>query len=403
MRGVLLGLALIGVLGCSAEHRARSVLVEEVEGGTAGQIVNAGGDSVNASGSPVNTGGTPIRVCDPGLVQCVHMPDSVIVRECPADGSGWVTYDCPEGQVCVESVGCETLPAGSGGAVTTAGAGGYHPGGSGGNAGASGEGGLVATGGAAGESGGTAGSAGLFANAGAAGDIGCPQERLLANGRCCPEGHRVCDGVCTEIMSSRSNCGACGIQCENSEGEPGSCVDGQCLCFAPAVDACAFGNVRRCTDVFTHPLHCGRCGQACSETQVCEDGSCRCPGTSMWCSPGLCVYTGSDPYNCGGCLHECHETEICHNGNCECPEGEAWCQEKCIDVLSDPRNCGACDNGCRPDQTCYNGGCGCIDHEIECDGVCTDTRSDVSHCGGCTIACLVEEEECIDGYCVPLS
>jgi hypothetical protein len=357
MRGLLLGLALIG---CSAADPLTPAATEHEEGGTAGQIVNATGGSVNDAGSSANTGGGTPTGCDPGAIECVHLSGSVVVRECPVDGSGWVTYSCPEGQVCVETIGCRSAAAGSGGALATGGAAGYDSAGSGGDAGASGEGGLVATGGAAGESG--AGGQGGTA------PVEWRSSRL---------DHDYCCGLSETPY---------GWAYPRDEAPDAACV----LATFQLPDWQA-------PDTWSHyTAWC--CPHACipAPLNVLSPGTCtgatpmgyacygehpdilippECTQARNW-SSGLCCSTGLGE-NIGAQSTHVDLGEHCTDPWTQpgCPTWQQRCGDECIEVRTNAENCGRCG------YKCTTG-----DYPICCDGACINGVSN-ENCGSCGWTC----------------
>jgi hypothetical protein len=82
----------------------------------------------------------------------------------------------------------------------------------------------------------------------------------LDGGSCAPVAPLACsgdladcgEGVCTDLRTTASHCGACGSACTGNQ-------------------ACC---ARGCTDTTQDPKNCGGCGTACSGTQSCVGGHC---------------------------------------------------------------------------------------------------------------------------------
>src|SRR5688572_21408831 len=55
-----------------------------------------------------------------------------------------------------------------------------------------------------------------------------------------------------------------------------------------------------CVDLSNNPEHCGRCGQTCTASQVCDNGVCACP-------------SGMVPCGISGC---CPSVDACGDGSC---------------------------------------------------------------------------------------
>ena len=193
-----------------------------------------------------------------------------------------------------------------------------------------------------------------------------------------------CNGACTNVLTDRANCGACGQSCGSGE----TCVDGGCFCGAGKVvcrDRCVSGACCNggdgvtcgsdetcctpdgCKDLASDLNNCGSCGTTCDPTTTdgCVAGACRC---------------GDEPACTGG--------QVCTDSGCDCPTGQAFCSGVCLPntgMLCG--GCGSCPAGescdgdtclcgvnesCPADQSCVGGSCVCQDEGAEvCNGVCT--------------------------------
>ncbi len=74
----------------------------------------------------------------------------------------------------------------------------------------------------------------------------CPEGQVKCRGICCSPEDLCCNGVCTNIVFDRNNCGACGNVCQEGK------------------DCCG----ERCVPVNTEQ-NCGCCGCGCLETEQC--------------------------------------------------------------------------------------------------------------------------------------
>jgi len=126
-----------------------------------------------------------------------------------------------------------------------------------------------------------------------------------------------------------------------------------------------------------------------------------CPGTLTDCS-GTCVDTRYDPNNCGGCGIACTDGELCNEGTCSggCGLGTVACDGVCVDTEVDPAHCGDCGNACAAGEVCAGGACmlSCPGGTENCGGSCVDLSSSRSHCGACDNGCPAGEA-CFDGSC----
>ncbi len=111
----------------------------------------------------------------------------------------------------------------------------------------------------------------LATNAQHCGDCGhaCSPGQVCRDGVCaCPRATEwYCGGVCVDVRSSLSNCGACGVSCPTSAS---ACVDGACQCPGVRGVLC-YGY---CQDLDNDVRNCGACGNACASGQQCVSGRC---------------------------------------------------------------------------------------------------------------------------------
>jgi len=86
----------------------------------------------------------------------------------------------------------------------------------------------------------------------------------------CPSDRRACGTNCTDIMTDRTNCGACGVSCSSSQ----VCQMGQCMM------KCSVGETRcfdGCHNLFYDAQNCGTCGNACPVGLTCNISVCAPP------------------------------------------------------------------------------------------------------------------------------
>ncbi len=89
---------------------------------------------------------------------------------------------------------------------------------------------------------------------------GCPGDPAVT---------RLCSEQCTDISTSKANCGGCGSACVDG-------VKGASTCAASAC-TCATGNycpTTGCVDFATSLTDCGACGNACETGATCTSGVC---------------------------------------------------------------------------------------------------------------------------------
>jgi len=227
----------------------------------------------------------------------------------------------------------------------------------------------------------------------------CDQGQVCDGGVCtlsCLEGYSDCTGVCRDLMNDDYNCGACGMACG-----PGTrCVDGTCTPDCPEGYTACSGV---CKNLQNDPSHCGECGNACAAGEVCYMGTCtfECPDPYIDCS-GSCADLDTDHLNCGTCGTACDSGQICVDGTCEnsCLEGLTLCSGVCRDLQRDPANCGSCASACSSGEVCYDGSCiaACPGGFTDCSGSCRDLNSDRLNCGVCDTVCDIAEV-CEAGAC----
>jgi len=118
-----------------------------------------------------------------------------------------------------------------------------------------------------------------------------------------------------------------------------------------------------CVDLSSTSSDCGACGVACSGTEVCVEGACRCRSGATLCD-GRCVVTASDPSHCGGCAgaegDACAADQVCEQGQCKAACTLATserCERSCVDLETDAFHCGACGNVCADARSCRSGTC----------------------------------------------
>ena len=209
----------------------------------------------------------------------------------------------------------------------------------------------------------------------------------------------LCDGRCTNLSSSTSDCGACGR----------ACMPGEICCQGVCVEG-------------DHDPNCGYCGADCSGI----GRTCCNNGGQFFCT------TLTENENCGACNNVCVAPRTCVQDSgvfsCLCPTGNPDCGDgiccdgnccggKCrlsASYQSDKANCGSCGNACGPGHICVNGACVCSGGRTDCAGVCKDLRADIKNCGSCGSACptvttcsnssppvcITDQLICVNGSCV---
>lgn len=238
----------------------------------------------------------------------------------------------------------------------------------------------------------------------------------------------LCGGTCVNLNTAPDHCGGCDVACAVERGEAAcaarACVVGEC---DPGFGDCNDDPVDGCETPLTTRTDCGACGVACERPGgvtschagacvllACEDGFGDCNDDAAdGCETPLTTAT-----DCGGCGVACAlpgATSSCASGACEvaaCDDGLGDCDrlpgdgcETPVDTLAD---CGACGRACSPFEAvgrCDEGVCA-IEACTADHGDCNDDAADgcetaldtLTDCGGCGVACA-PGERCAGGVC----
>lgn len=140
----------------------------------------------------------------------------------------------------------------------------------------------------------------------------------------CGAGQRVCSGVCTDVESSRANCGSCGNACG------GNLVCSGGLCVLPSPGPCSP----------TNPTG------ACPSGQSCTGGACVTP--TMPCSSANPTGPCSDGMTCVGgacCADDRACGSVCCNAGSVCfadASGNRSCARRCATSSECPASANCC-------------------------------------------------------------
>ncbi len=86
----------------------------------------------------------------------------------------------------------------------------------------------------------------------------------------CPSDDKACNGICTDIMTDRRNCGDCSVTCTISE----TCRQGRCVAQCTTSEIlCPDG----CHNLSFDAGNCGFCGNACPVGLTCNNSVCAPP------------------------------------------------------------------------------------------------------------------------------
>lgn len=211
----------------------------------------------------------------------------------------------------------------------------------------------------------------------------------------CPMGfadcnHSMADG-CEVNLNTPSNCGGCGIVCQQTGGTNACMLVGTQYVCKPTCNAthadCNLLPNDGCEVDTTGPGNCGMCNHACANphgTTVCTTSG----GASWFCNPacqsgwgacgadktsGCTTNTGTDPDHCGDCSRPCSANNA---GSRTCSGGA--CAPTCNAPFSDCSHPGApsADDGCETNGTADPG---------EGDNSCAGQSSSTGEGGSTTI------------------
>ena len=252
----------------------------------------------------------------------------------------------------------------------------------------------------------------------------------------CPLDQAACDNKCIDSLSNHEHCGAKGNCNEetiglNYQGKTckfdEKCQDGECI-----KTPCTTGKMCNdiCTDINTSRENCGECGHQCEIGEFCENG--KCQNSTAVCKDNECSYQNTCvivPEHCGPNCQDCTSIENTVSGGTNCRQSGECYVTHCADgyhIAQDERSCvintkeecglptsssvenclklpfdivdcvaGKCDSKCGDTSHEYNNTCepdddtNCGDHNHNCN---------VSHGKGKCINKECQLESCETGY-----
>jgi hypothetical protein len=179
----------------------------------------------------------------------------------------------------------------------------------------------------------------------------------------CPAGEAMCGGACVDVLSSSTNCGACGVSCTTGSYCSQGVCGGSTTCTSP--NTLCNG---KCVNLMSSASNCGDCGFACPSGESCVEGACTSASTCStgytMCSDG-CQYLPTSSTDCGSCGNSCDggtcSSGVCQNSTTTCASCEATAESgTCASAYSTcngDANCGnfaSCMSGCAGSTTCQS-------------------------------------------------
>ncbi len=301
--------------------------------------------------------------CKPGVANCA---DVATVATCKADGSGWDTAGCDDGNPCTDD-GCK-------------------------------DGGCT------------------HANNAAKCDDGnvCTGPDVCVSGKCQP-GSSVCecsdDAGCAKLADACNDAVCIATKCTQKP-KAGACTDG---------DACTVNDVCLAGQCKGVPKDCTALDAVCI-TGVCAAGSCSAKfSTGSSCDDGNACTVQDTCFGpvCQGAAKDCSSLDavcmqgVCSGGKCSAQAKTGGCDDGNPCTVSDGCSNGQCSgpakdcndgNACTADA-CQAGGCTHANADnVACDLDATNCTPDVCKSGACTKAALLDCDDknaCTTDSCIP--
>jgi hypothetical protein len=241
----------------------------------------------------------------------------------------------------------------------------------------------------------------------------------------CPDGERICDGVCVANDDPEYGCGDAACRSCPSANATATCLAGACAIAAcdPGYADCNENPVDGCESDLSRAATCGACDAPCPPlAPICAPlaASYECTVVCLPDAPTLCgdecVDILTSKNHCGACDAPCpavaNGTTSCTAGVCtfECKGTFRKCEDRCV-TRTDPTACGpacvVCPVPPNARATCAANACGFVcdvgygdcdaDPVTGCEAV---LASDPENCGGCGISC--NGGACVAGACEPV-
>jgi hypothetical protein len=190
----------------------------------------------------------------------------------------------------------------------------------------------------------------------------------------CSMGAPDLDGCETNLNTSITGCGGCGIACDVVTSDGATCAGGCCMytgCkmgFANCVTTCP--DLNGCETATVTVNNCGGCNNVCDVSNA-TGASCDGVKCSYTCKTGFadCLLLGADTDGC--------ETATTTTTNC------GGCGNLCLLANAGAATC----SGTRCSYNCNSGFGDCIQTGADTDGCETNLNTTAAYCGSCFASC----------------
>jgi hypothetical protein len=142
----------------------------------------------------------------------------------------------------------------------------------------------------------------------------------------CTSPEVMCGDHCADLISSNTDCGACGHACTGGAYcSAGACFGGTSGC-AGGLTMCSGA----CVDTTTSSANCGSCGYACPTGQLCSASTCVATGgTCNSCEAAAATGKCASQYNACSADAECQALGSCISA---CASGDTTCHDNCYNA-----------------------------------------------------------------------
>ncbi len=185
-----------------------------------------------------------------------------------------------------------------------------------------------------------------------------------ACGPCNANTESCCDGSCIDTTSNPEHCGSCANNCKVANASGSTCSNSTCSYKCDSNYGNCDGDwTNGCEEnLLSSATNCGACGATCKGhtgySPTCNGGICSCeqladcantaiPWADVCIVGGLCECSRNSYIPCpigqycckqGCCLSSCSDT-VCSDA-CTQASGKVWCKSGCCDSCNPDTNCG---------------------------------------------------------------